>query len=129
MRGGIRMSTKNSETEKFFDIVAGPNKDRLFDACKYAYDNTTQIPIHFTVANGYTAPKGNPGCAYAVMFIKDVVISSIEHEDGSGENFNLCGYCNVDSVFIKDTPTHTSFRFRAYYNTRTRSGYIALSNQ
>lgn len=122
------MNTKKNETERTFDIVAGPNRDMLFDACKYAYDKTVRIPIDFTVAIGYTIPKHHPGCAYVPMFVSDIKIASIEHEDGSGESFNLKGYCKADpDSTVGSAATCKSYNFKAYYNTKSRSGCITFS--
>lgn len=122
------MNTKRDETVRNFDIVAGPNRDMLFDACKYAYDKMVQIPIDFIVAIGYTMPKHHPGCAYIPMYISDIKVVSIEHENGSGESFNLRGFCKADpdSTF-GNAETCTSYNFKAYYNTKNRSGCITFS--
>ena len=117
------MNTKKNETERTFDIVAGPNRDMLFDACKYAYDKTVRIPIDFTVAIGYTMPKHHPGCAYVPMYISDIKVASIEHEDGSGESFNLRGYCKAN---LDSTVTYTPYKFKACYSTSNHSGHITF---
>ena len=39
-----------NQKEKYYDIVNGPNKDALFDACKYACVKGANIPISFDVA-------------------------------------------------------------------------------
>lgn len=113
--------------KKHFDIVSGPNKDRLLDAFKYAYDKNVKLDVDFKVALGYTAPKSDPGCACLPMSITDIIISGIEHEDSSGESFNLCGYCRVDLYSPRGvTVAYESYRFRAYYNAKTRKGRIAF---
>lgn len=121
------MDTKN-ETERIFDIVAGPNRDMLFDACKYTYDKMVQISINFTVAIDYTMPKYHPGCTYIPMYISDIKVVSIEHEGGCGKSFNLHGYCKADlDSKVGNAETCTSYEFKAYYNTENRSGYITFS--
>ena len=122
------MNTKRNETESFFVIVGGPNRDMLFDACKYVHDKMVRIPIDFSVAIGYTMPKQHPGAAYVPMYISDIRIIDIAHEDGSGESFNLRGYCKADpdSIF-GNAETCTSYKFKAYYNTKNRSGSITFS--
>ena len=35
----------NTKKEKYYDIVAGPNKDALFDACKYAFSKTARLEV------------------------------------------------------------------------------------
>lgn len=87
-----------------FNIIAGPGRDLLFDACKYAYDKKANIEVRFTV-------ESNCG-----MALSDVKISSISHEDGSGESFNLEGFCWI----MAGRCSH----FKAYYNTKNRTGYI-----
>ena len=106
---------------KFYDIVKGPSKDALFDACKYAYGKNS-IYVDFTVAAGYTASMSSHQAAYKPMAVDNIVICSIGHEDGSGESFILQGYCNanVDSLIYK------SHRFVAHYNTKKRRGKISF---
>ena len=102
--------------ERTYDIVGGPNKDALFDACKYAYAKDATVTVAFDVAFGYTMPKGHPSCAYMKMNVTDFVIAGIEHEDGSGDSFNIHGYCKCDA----------GDRFRAYYNAKLREGSISF---
>ena len=120
-KGGVRMNTNK---ERSFEIVSGPNKDTLFDACKYAYSKNSKIAVEFGVALGYTMPRDHPGCAYFPMNMRGVVISSIEHEDGSGESFNLQGYCRASLDINQNLK---AYRFEAYYNTKKRSGTICFS--
>lgn len=107
----------NQKKEKYYDIVNGPNKDTLFDACKYACIKGANIPLFFDVAAGYTMPKGHPGCANIIMPTSDFKIIGIENEDGSGESFNLHGYVKRSG---------TQYRFKAYYNTKRREGSISF---
>ena len=107
----------NQKKEKYYDIVNGPNKDALFDACKYACVKGANIPVSFDVVKGYTMPKNDPGCAYIIMATTDFRIIGIENEDGSGESFNLHGYVKRSG---------TQYRFKAYYNTKRREGVITF---
>ena len=113
-KGGIRMNT-NQKKEKYYDIVNGPNKDALFDACKYACIKNAFIPVTFDIAIGYTMPKSNPNCAYFPMDVKDFRVMGIENEDGSGESFNIHGYAKKDGIQV---------RFKGYYNTKQRNGVM-----
>ena len=126
-KGGIRMDTKSTE-KRLYDIVAGPSKAMLFDACKYAYAKTAKLPVDFTIAIRYTLPtKHNPQSTFVQMAITDIKICGIEHEDGSGESFNLHGYCKADtSPFAKTSPAYKAYRFKAYYNSKSRKGNISL---
>ena len=119
------MNTK--EKPNRYEIVAGPNKDVLFDACKYAYNKHAHVAVDFVVAIAYTMPRSNHGYACLQMQISDIKICGIEHEDGSGESFNLHGYCkaNLDS-FGTTKAVRKPYRFKAYYNARTRKGSITF---
>lgn len=119
------MDTKNKKRRQF-EIIDGPNKDALFDACKYAYNSDSTIAIDFTVAIGYTMPKSHPDCACVPMSITDVRIVGIEHEDGSGESFNLEGYCKADPDSSGRINPTASYKFTAYYDARKRRGGITL---
>ena len=110
-----------------YNIVNGPSKDALFDACKYAYHPTSNIVLDFGIAVGYTAPTANPKSVYIAMNIKDIHVTGIEHEDGSGESFNLWGHCQADlSTYQPDGVKWSMYRFRAFYSTRHREGRITF---
>lgn len=113
-------------TERLYEIMNGPSRDTLFDACKYAYAKNGKVTIDFVVAVGYTMPEGHPGRAYIPMKLTDIVIAGIEHEDGSGESFNLHGYCRA-ALNISKPYTYTYCRFRGYYNAKTRIGTISFN--
>lgn len=106
-----------NQKNEYYDIVGGPNKDTLFDACKYACAKGAKIPVNFDVAFGYTRPKSCPGCAYIKMNLTEFKVMGIENEDGSGESFNLHGYVKKGGI---------QHRFKAYYNTKHRNGVITF---
>ena len=110
--------------KKTYEIVSGPSKDMLFDACKYAYSRIAKVDINFAIAVGYTTPPGSPGCAYIPMTIDAIRVCSIEHEDGSGESFNLYGFCKANLSGRMDNLE--PYGFEAYYNTKTRKGTISF---
>ena len=102
-------------------IEKGPSKDRLFDAMKFTYDQDVDIPIQFYVVVGYSAPVDHPGCMVFYAGIKNLRITSLEYEDGSGDSFNIRGFCDTNA----DTRTNSTYehcKFKAYYNTVTRKG-------
>lgn len=124
------MDTKMNEAveKKCYDIIAGPNRDALFDACKYAFSKSVKFSIGFSIAMGYTMPKDDPRCAYIALDITDVKICSIEHEDGSGDSFNLSGFCMADLESSgKINKSFKPYKFDAYYNAKKREGHIAFS--
>lgn len=115
-----------SIAERAYEIMNGPSRDTLFDSCKYAYAGNAKVAVDFVVAIGYTMPKGHPGRAYIPMKLTDIVITSIEHEDGSGESFNLRGYCRADLIIRAGSTTYSNYHFRGYYNTKNRTGTISF---
>ena len=92
-------------------IKNGPSRDTLFDACKYAYDKVSNVPVDFEVHDSTTGTR---------IKITEWKIVSVSHEDGSGHSFNISGYCktNVRGYGIM------SVDFKAYYNARSREGSI-----
>lgn len=119
------MNTKRIEIkERHYEIFNGPNRDMLFDACKYSRDRATKFAINFKVAAGYTMPRNHPGCAYVPMDMSDVTIHGIEHEDGSGESFNIHGMCKA-ALHIPSGDAKF-YKFKAYYNAKTRTGTITF---
>ncbi|MBR0372685.1 hypothetical protein IJH72_01960 [Candidatus Saccharibacteria bacterium] len=121
------MNTNRTENKgESFEIVGGPNKDLLFDACKYAYSRTAKVPVEFSIVLGSTMPEGHSGGAYLLMPTADFRICGIQHEDGSGESFNLSGYCKAQTYWDKSLQ---NYRFKIYFNNRTRKGIITLFKQ
>lgn len=118
-------TNSSSETTSYeYLIFGGPNRDTLFDACKYAYDKDAVIPIFFAVAESYTAPLNGPICDYTALEMDVTSICGISHEDGSGVSFNIRGYCMVK--FSNGRNEMKTCSFKAYYNARTRDGHISF---
>ena len=119
------MNTKRTETKEcYYGIVNGPDRDTLFYACKYAYSKTTKFAIDFEVVAGYTTPQNHPERAYVPVGMSDVAIHGIEHEDGSGESFNIHGVCKAT---LHRSPDGAKFyKFKAYYNAKNRAGTITF---
>ena len=119
-----------TQKEKYFDIVNGPNRDAIFDACKYAYDENSYVNVRFEIAMGYTMPKSDPSCGYIPMETDCVKITSVEQEDGSGESFNLKGNCIAKIKRLSGGITvYDSYDFVAYYNTKRRNGTIRFTKR
>jgi len=122
------MNTKKNEVEeRTFNIEGGPNKDRLTDAFKYAFDKSAGVKVDFAVAIGYTGPEGSPGRAYILMNIYDIKILGIEHESSSGESLNLYGNCmaDLDTISVKKA-VYKRYKFKAYYDSQSRKGKITF---
>ena len=145
------MSTKKTWG---FDVFDGPSRDRLFDACKYAYDDEDEINLNFKVAICYRGHlndrdrKGLPMCIIGMRLIE------VGHKDDSGHKFNLSGNCKADLGLneIVTAKTYSMYdlkayhhkyckkdydyegkedlkfyQFKAFYDTNTRKGYITFS--
>lgn len=124
------MNTKEATVgAKYYDIVGGPNRDILFDACKYAYDDNVKLPVGFKIVIGYTTSPDNPGYTYMMMAATDFLISGIEQEDGSGEKFNLTGYCKADLDYSGGALNYKPYRFMAHYDSKKRKGFITFFEQ
>ena len=104
---------------KLFKISSGPNRDTIFDACKYAYDKNVVIPLEFGVTGEYY-PLPNESTSLTLIVMQNVHVRSVEHEDGSGHSFMLRGWCEV----ITPKASWRTRHFRAYYNAKNRTGHI-----
>ncbi len=116
IEGGARMSINNSYG-KSYESVKGPNRDRLIDAFKYAYDEEN-INLGFDVSIGTVT--SHQGEVPLLAKIKKMVVQTIGHEDGSGHSFILKGYVCA-SLFGEEEKVYD---FDAYYNASTRKGTI-----
>lgn len=95
-------------TERDYAIVNGPSKHVLIDCFKYSYDPVGEINLDFKI-------EICKGLTYLVL--NNFHIITIQHEDGSGESFNLSGWCEEHG---------RDYEFKAYYNTRRREGVISF---
>lgn len=119
----------NKSVTSHYDIVCGPSKSALFDACMYAYNKDAKIAVNFTISQGYSNDTNDATKLYLPLPVTNIKITGIEHEDGSGESFILKGYCNADRDYLlrRDNTYHYRyFRFSAYYNTGNRKGSFTL---
>lgn len=122
------MNTSKSVTN-CFSIINGPSKSVLFDSCQYAYSKDVKVHINFAIPQGYSNHSNDATKLYLPMQITDIVITGIQHEDGSGESFNLEGYCKVDIDYhIRNDGVcrYQYRRFTAYYNSKSRKGTFTL---
>ena len=113
-------------SSRYYSITAGPCRDLLFDAMKYLFDKAAKLPVKFTVVYTYKKDVGATEDKMYELLVENVRITSIQHEDGSGESFNLQGSCDVDLDPFTKKPCPEPHRFKAYYNSRTRKGSIVF---
>ena len=112
-----------------YDIINGPSKSALFDACMYVYNKDAKIAVNFTISQGYSNDTNDATRLYLPLPVTDIKITGIEHEDGSGESFILKGYCNVDKDYLlrrNNIYRYRYSRFSAYYDAKNRKGSFTL---
>lgn len=91
-----------------FKIINGPSRDRLFDVCKYTYDQDAFITAMFEL-KGETKRE-----------VEITSINTLQHESGNGESFNIEGIVNVPWL------NKTCERFSAYYDSKSRNGHLKI---
>ena len=119
----------NKSVASHYDIVCGPSKSALFDACMYVYNKDAKIDVNFTISQGYSNDTNDATKLYLPLPVTNIKITGIEHEDGSGESFILKGYCHVDKDYLlrkENTYRYRYSRFSAYYDARSRKGTFIL---
>lgn len=97
-----------------YNIINGPNRDAIYDAMKYQYE--IKIPIKFMIEKSH-----NSDGTTNLMTTRNLIIASIEHESGTGYDLNLAGFIDV----MVNESWHP-YRFKIYYNVKTRKGHITL---
>ena len=120
------------DAKRYFSIVDGPSKDRIFDACRYAHDKGTKISLSFKVALSYTSPGSEPFQALGKMIpmqIEDVCIEGIRHENKISDVLIISGSCNADLEKYGRNAHPTEHVFEAYYKTSNREGTIVFDKQ
>ena len=123
------MNLTSKSVTNHYEIFSGPSKSALFDACMYAYSKDAKIAVNFGISQGYSNHGDDAIKLHLMMQITDTVITGIQHEDGSGESFNLEGYCKVDIDYhIRNDGVcrYQYRRFTAYYNSKSRKGTFTL---
>lgn len=113
---------------KIFDIVDGPNRELLVDSFKYAYDENVRIPLRFSIVLS-ERNESNDSHVYVPAKTKAWRITSLQHEDGSGQSFNIEGYCKAYLLPVYPSVgevAYLSYRFKAYYSTKNRRGQIEM---
>ena len=105
-----------TNVEHFISISAGPSREELVDAWRYAFSGISEIAeVQFTgmlvtVKNGVRMNAKK--CEFKARIL------CLEHEDGSGFSFNLKVYA---------TPMPVRDRLvRMYYSAKSRAGNLDL---
>lgn len=100
--------------ELHFNITNGPSIHRLIDAFKYAYDRENPHKATFSMLEEETGKKNEP-------VTRKVTITTLEHEDGSGNSFLFKGYMGI---LPYESRFSTVYKVSGWYNTKTNKGYI-----
>ena len=120
---------KRTETTKaaaeVHEIFDGPSREKLFDSLRLAYDESAPI-VEFAIKNGARLAGPVETSAWCTSRILFKVIG-LEHEDGSGENFNFEGYI-MPPPGRKVRVSYTE-PVVGYFNTAKRQGTISLSTE
>lgn len=90
-------------TKKVFSITNGPSRDRIWDHVKFQMDPDVDLPLVFTLEG--------------VGEVRNLWISSVRHEDGSGYSFIITG--EIDELAGRS-------QFKAYYNAKRRNGAMTI---
>lgn len=129
------------DTSRSYDIVGGPSLDRIFDSFKYTQQRRAFVGVWFKIIEpSFRHPQQQP----VPVNIENVVINSIRcHDDDndvatfddSGADssvadtavpwYEIGGRCWSYSDGSK-SGNYQRYRFNAYYNPKTRKGYISF---
>ena len=103
-------------TKQYLTIEAGPSREELFDALKYACDKEREFKVIFTALQvrktGDVHQNSRRG-----KFTAQII--GLMHEDGSGQSFIIDAYVSVKGLENKVV--------KFYYHARTRTGHLELA--
>ncbi len=102
------------EKQCVIDIVGGPSKMDLLMSFAYAYDEERAFP---------TKMKDASGAIYGI------IPTSVSHEDGSGDSFNLRGrimslYPGSMTKSLRVCAPYLPGTFSGYYDAQGRKGTL-----
>lgn len=114
-----------------FNIIAGPNIDVLFDACKYVQsDDIRKAAAHFEIIRSRMVDKPGINLELAKVPVRGWRIFAIQHVVGSPHLLNLTGECEVELNFddgrAKDDYVYQLKSFQAQYNLEQHTGIIVF---
>ena len=119
-----------AENFETFDIVDGPNRDFLFDACKYVNKKNVSLMVDLTIADGYKKSE-NGSKTYIPLKVDDIKVTGItrKEDENKAPIFNdeliLHGICRADlSGRGEGKEFFKAYHFEACYNTKTRKGSV-----
>ena len=103
-------------TKQYITITAGPSREELFDALKYAHDKVLSFRVEFTGIRAQQTGTVHQDLAHTKLTMK---VTGITHEDSTGQSFIITARMLVLPHGMK------TVKFR--YNARTRTGHIDVA--
>ena len=100
-------------TKQYITIEAGPSREELFDALKYACDKERNFGVTFT---GFSVRQTGGAHKIHSRGKFSAVIVGLTHKDGSGQSFIIDAYVSVKGLENKVVKIN--------YHARTRTGHI-----
>ena len=132
------------DINRSYDIVGGPSLDRIFDSFKYSQQGRAFVGIWFKIVEPTYHPQQQP----VPINIENIVINSIRCHDDDNDAASFDDSGSSDPGIVADSAIpwyeiggrcgsysegkpkigYQSYRFSAYYNPKTRKGYISFYN-
>ena len=100
-------------TKQYITIEAGPSREELLDAFKYAYDKERSFEVTFTGLSVRRTGDVRQNLSRGKFTAK---IVGLMHEDGSGQSLIIDAYVSVKGLDRQVV--------KFYYHARTRTGHI-----
>lgn len=103
-------------TEQYIAIEAGPSREELFDALKYAYNKEHPFEVTFTGLSVRQTGDVRQNLGRGKFTAK---IVGLMHEDGSGQNLIVDAYVSVKPLQGK--------LVKFYYSAKQRTGHLNVT--
>ena len=110
--------------DRIYTIFNGPDRDALYDAMKYAFDETSYIDIQFEFGAAYATNFAPQDYAKSLVETRKIRISSITHREGSGHQFTIMG-C-LEAKILPITKGFSLYSFVIIYDSKRHTGNIRL---
>ena len=101
-------------TKQYITIEAGPSREELLDAFKYAYDKERNFGVKFSGI--FVRQTGGVHKNHSRGKFTAKVVGLTHKDDGSGQSFIIDAYVSVKGLDRQVV--------KFYYHARTRTGHI-----
>ena len=112
LKGVVGVTT----TKQYIIIEAGPSREELLDAFKYAYDKERSFDVTFTGLSARLTGDVRQNLSRGKFTAK---IVGLRHEDGSGQSLIIDAYVSVKPLKGKLVKFH--------YSAKRRVGYLNVA--